>query len=60
MAYRMAILSVAFGAYSSMRQALTQWGCARKLYAAVRVRMQCTCMKIKMSGVLPCSIAKQE
>ncbi len=41
-------LSIAFGAYSSMRQALIQWGCARKLYAAVRVSMQCTCVKMNM------------
>ena len=40
-------LSIAFGAYSNTRQALTQWGCARKLYAAVRVSMQCTCVKNK-------------
>jgi len=41
-------LSFAFGAYSNTRQALTQWGCARKLYAAITVSMQCTCVRIKM------------
>ena len=35
----------AFGAYGIMRQAVIQWGCARKLFAAATVSMQCTCVK---------------
>ncbi len=41
-------LSTAFGACSIMRQALIQCGCARKLYAAARVSMQCTCVTMNM------------
>ena len=31
-----------------MKKAVIQWGCARKLYAAARVSMQCTCVKMNM------------
>ena len=31
-----------------MRQAVIQWGCARKLHAAATVSMQCTCVRMNM------------
>ena len=32
-----------------MRQAVIQWGCARKLHAAATVSMQCTCVRMNMA-----------
>ena len=34
-----------------MREALIQWGCARKLYVDAKVSMQCKCVRTNMVRV---------